>query len=46
MTDTVINRLRAEIIKLKVQIQSDWNEEKEADYIRQCQKEYIVEINS
>ena len=46
VTDTVINRLRAEIIKMKVQIQSDWDQEKEAEYVRQCQKEYIVEINS
>ncbi len=46
VTDTVINRLRTEIIKLKVNIQSDWDETKENEYIRQCKKEYIVEINS
>ena len=46
VTDTIINRLRAELIKTKVQIQSDWDKEKEAEFIRQCQKEYIVEINS
>lgn len=46
VTDTVINRLRAEIIKLKVQIQSNWDESKEREYIKQCKKEYIVEINS
>lgn len=46
VTDTVINRLRAEMIKLKVHIQSNWEEDREEEYIRQCQKEYIVEINS
>jgi tetratricopeptide (TPR) repeat protein len=46
VSDTVINRLRAEIIRMKVQIQSNWDKERESDYIRQCQKEYIVEINS
>lgn len=46
VTDTVINRLRTEIIKLKVHIQSEWEEEKESEYIKQCKKEYIVEINS
>ena len=46
VSDTVINRLRAEIIKLKVQIQSNWDNNRDLDFIRQCQKEYIVEINS
>lgn len=46
VTDTVINRLRTEIIKLKVHIQSEWDESKESEYIKQCKKEYIVEINS
>ncbi len=46
VTDTVINRLRAEIIKLKVHIQSEWDESREEDYIKQCKKEYIVEVNS
>ncbi len=46
VTDTVINRLRAELIKMKVHIQSEWDESKETQYIKQCKKEYIVEINS
>jgi tetratricopeptide (TPR) repeat protein len=46
VTDTVINRLRAELIKMKVHISSEWDESRESDYIRQCKKEYIVEINS
>ena len=46
VTDTVVNRLRSELIKMKVEIQSDWDKEKEEDFIRKCQKEYIVEINS
>lgn len=46
VTDTVINRLRAEIIKMKVHIESEWDESKEAQYIKQCKKDYIVEINS
>lgn len=46
VSDTVVNRLRSEIIKTKVHIQSEWDETKEAEYIKQCKKEYIVEINS
>ena len=29
VTDTVVNRLRSELIKMKVEIQSDWDKEKE-----------------
>lgn len=46
VTDTVVNRLRTEIIKSKVHIQLEWDESREAEFIRQCKKEYIVEINS
>lgn len=46
VSDTVINRLRTEIIKHKVHIQSEWDTDKETEYIKQCKKEYIVEINS
>lgn len=46
VTDTVINRLRTEIIKSKVHIQSEWDESMESEFIKQCKKEYIVEINS
>ena len=46
VSDTVVNRLRAEIIKYKVHIQSEWDESKESDFIKQCKKEYVVEINS
>lgn len=46
VTDTVINRLRTEIIKLKVHIQSEWDETRENEFVKQCKKEYIVEINS
>lgn len=46
ITDSVINRLRTEIIKLKVHIQSDWDKNRETEYMKQCKKEYIVEVNS
>ena len=46
VSDTVINRIRSEVIKQRVHIQSEWNEEKEAEYIKKCKKEYVVEINS
>lgn len=46
VTDTVINRLRSELIKRKVHIQSEWNVENEDLFVTQCKKEYIVEINS
>lgn len=46
VSDTVINRLRTEIIKHKVHIQSEWDETKEDAFVKQCRKDYIVEINS
>lgn len=46
VSDTVINRLRTEIIAEKVHIQAEWDVKKEDDYIHKCKKEYIVEINS
>ena len=46
VSDTVINRLRAELIKRKVHIQSEWKKENEDMFVTQCRKEYIVEINS
>lgn len=46
ISDTVVNRLRSEIIRRKVHIQSEWDEEKEVDYVKKCKKEYVVEINS
>lgn len=46
VSDTVINRIRTELIRLKVEIKSNWNENIEDRYMQQCKKEYIVEINS
>ncbi len=46
VSDTVVNRLRSEIIKERVLIQSEWDGDKEAEYIKKCKKEYVVEINS
>lgn len=46
VSDTVVNRLRTEIITEKVHIQAEWDEDKENEYISKCKKEYIVEINS
>jgi hypothetical protein len=46
VSDTVINRLRSELIKRKIHIQSEWNEENEDLFVSQCKKEYIVEVNS
>jgi tetratricopeptide (TPR) repeat protein len=46
VSDVVINRLKTEIIKLRVHIQQEWNEENESAYVKQCKKDYVVEINS
>ena len=46
VSDTVINRIKTEIIKLNAEIKTGWNKKQEDQYMQQCKKEYIVEINS
>lgn len=46
VSDTVINRLRSEIIKHRVHIQTEWTPEKEDGFIKECKKKYVIEINS
>ena len=46
VSDTVINRIKTEIIKLNAEIKTGWNKKQEDQYMQQCKKEYIVEIYS
>lgn len=46
ISDTVVNRIRTEIISQKVHICSEWDESKEKDFVKKCKKEYVVQINS
>ncbi len=46
VSDTVINRIKAELEKKRLEIQDTWRIDREKDFIRKCRKEYVVETNS
>lgn len=46
VSDAVVKRLKSELDEKKKRIKKNWSSSKEKHYIKNCKKEYIIEVNS
>lgn len=46
LSDMAINKMRTEIMKVKAHIDTTWNQVDKADFVKNCKREYFVEINA
>lgn len=46
MSDVAVNKIRAEIIKEKVHIDTTWADTDKTNFVKKCKQEYFVEINA
>lgn len=46
MSDMAINRIRAEIMRVRAHMEATWENVDKTDFVKKCKKEYFVEINA
>ena len=46
MSDVAINKIRAEVISIRANVQTSWDKMDKTDFVKKCKKEYFVEINA
>jgi len=46
LSDMAINRIRAEIVSIKAHVHTSWPKVNKEDFVKNCKKEYFVEINA